>query len=282
MLFSMQTAGSHPRIAGPTIVPEWVSIGKVGFSNTAGKTLVPTYVPGISTMVLFGISQSNGINGAPLDPGFTPASGVHNFNFYDGNMYQAVDPLLGAETTDQVVINNPGSHYMTKLGTLLKQSGAAERIILVTVSIGGAATAQWLGELKYRVRYALRALQQAGFAPDFVLQDFGESDNIEGISAATLTARIRTIVEDFRLNGCDAPYFVAQVAKYQTATNDAQTRLGQANSWSDALGIYQGPDLDTIGNAFRAADQTHFLASGYTQKANMWLATLQAWIAAHP
>lgn len=274
-------SGAYPFSSGPTFAPEWTSLGKVGFSNITGKTLVPTLVQGVSTLVLFGISQSNGINGAPLDPGFTPATGVHNFNFYDGKMYAAVDPLLGAETTDQVTINAPGSHYMTKLGTLLKQAGAADRIILATISIGGAATTVWLGELKYRIRYALRSLQQAGFHPDFVLQDFGESDNIENISAAVLTPRIRSIVSEFRVSGCEAPYFVAKVAKYQGATNDAQTRLGQENSWSAPLGIFAGPDLDTIGNAYRAADQTHFIASGNTVKANMWFDTLQAYIATH-
>lgn len=282
MLLDISQAGAYPFSTGPTRVPEWDSLGKHGFSNITGKTLVPTYKPSTPLFSIFGISQSNGINGAPLDPSFVPVDNVDNFNFYDGKVYKAVDPLLGAETTDQVALNNPGSHYLTKLGKLFLQAGIAPRIMLTTISIGGAATTQWMGELKYRIRYALKSLQQEGIPVHCVLQDFGESDNIEGLSAATLTNRINSIVDDFRLNGCLAPYFVAQVAKYQGATNDAQTRLGQANSWSESRRIYQGPDLDTIGNAYRGPDQTHFIATGNTMKAQMWFDTLQAFRISHP
>jgi hypothetical protein len=265
--------------AGPATCPEWT--GKEGNSNLTGKTEAACYQPGVSTKVILVLGQSNAIN-IVADLSFVPTAGTENFNFYNGKNYQAKDPLFGCENAGGNVLLTPGSSFATRLGSKMVVAGMASRVVIVNMAIGATSLAEWIpgGLLGDRPRFVIRAMQQAGFRPDYVLQFQGESDVLAGTSAAMYAARQQTLVAEFRRNGCSAPYFVSQTSLINggTAPNMAAVRQGQLDACSVPLGILQGPDTDTLSVAggYRIADNTHLNVAGIDAAATLWKNVLMA------
>lgn len=294
MLFSMANGGSRPFYAGPAAPSEYPGVGGVkdGFKNTSGRTATAVLNAAVSTIVLIVVGQSNAIS-IVADTSFVPVAGTENFNFYDGKNYVAKDPLLGPQTAGGDSAGVAGSSWSTRLASKMVQAGMAPRVVIVNLAIGAVSIAEmsqagWFGD---RVRYVLRNLSQAGLVEGpttkvFCLQMQGETDALNGTSAATYAATCRDVVAGFRKHGVIAPYFVSKTALFNgaSAPNQAAVRQGQADALSDTLRIFAGPDTDllTVAGGNRQADQTHLNLTGINACADQWLATLQAWIAAHP
>jgi len=241
----------------------------------SGKTERPVVRSDVNTLVLLVFGQSNAINIAPSTT-FVASSGTENFNFYNGKSYVAVDPLLGCESAGV-------GCFATKLASSMVDNALAQRVVVANMAIGATKIADWApgGFLAERPRFAIRQMLQAGIPPDFVLCMQGESDNVAGTSAASYSASQRAVVAELRKNGCSAPYFISLTTKYENITTGyATVRQGQGDACSDELGIFQGPDTDTLGDSYRF-DGTHFTDAGNTAHSALWLPVLQNWIATH-
>src|SRR5262249_2400134 len=85
---------------------------------------------------------------------FTAQNNVFNFNPFDGQLYQAADPLLGATGSD-------GSLWCP-LGDRLVAAGFASSIVLCPIAVGGAGVFGWgpSGQYNHRLVYALGRLGQ--------------------------------------------------------------------------------------------------------------------------
>ena len=71
-----------------------------------------------------------------------------------------------------------------------------------------------------------------------------------------------------RAEGITAPVFIALAAHWPGYTNDAQVRAGQAGAVDHSLGIYQGPDTDTLDDTYRTGG-VHFTADGSQAMADL-------------
>ena len=232
--------------------------------SIAGKTQVSaSLVPGQDTAVIIVLGQSNSANhcgGAHASSSML----VHNFNYANGGMYLTADPLLGA--------TGESGCFATFLGERLVNNSRYDRVILATMGINATMASDWSdgGAFNHNIGVMCRRLAAVGLTPTMILYQQGESDNTEGTTAAVITTAIRSMVATFRAEGVDAPAFIALCSTWPGYTNNAQVRLGQANAVSALLGIYQGPDTDTIGAGGRTGDGVHFNASGSDQHAALW------------
>lgn len=240
------------------------------FNDAAGRTLVhPAVVPSERTAVIVIMGQSNSGNHCGT-PRASTSSKVHNFNYLTGGMYVAADPLLGGTGT--------AGAYGTYLGDKLISAGKYDRVVLATMAIGAAIATDFSasGPFAQNIKVMARRLGAVGLEPTMICYQQGESDNAEGTPAATITAALRSMVDVWRGEGVTAPVFIALTSTWPGYTNNAQVRLGQTNSWSSELGIYAGPDTDTIGAGGRDSGGLHFNNTGSDQHAALWQSVIQA------
>lgn len=232
--------------------------------SIAGKTQVSgALVPGEETAVIIVVGQSNAANHCGGAHAATSPL-VHNFNYANGGMYAAVDPLLG--TTGE------SGCFATFLGDRLITNGRYDRVILATMAINATLASDWGagGPFNRNIGVMCKRLAGLGLTPTMILYQQGESDNAEATPSATITAAIRGMVATFRAEGVNAPAFIALCSTWPGYANNAQVRLGQANAVSAPLGIYSGADADSIGAGGRDGGGVHFNATGSDQNAGLW------------
>lgn len=227
-----------------------------------GRTQVSAaLVPGQDTAVIIILGQSNSANHCGGAHASSSAL-VHNFNYVNGGMYLTADPVLGA--------SGDLGCFATFLGERLVNNGRYDRVILAPMGINATLATDWAagGVFNHNIGVMCKRLAALGLTPTMILYMQGESDNTEGTPASVITPALRSMVASFRAEGVEAPVFISLTAAWAGYTNDAQVRLGQANAVSAPLGIYQGPDTDTIGAGGR--DGVHFNAAGSNQHAGLW------------
>src|SRR5262249_33648378 len=106
---------------------------------------------------------------------FTAQNNVFNFNPFDGQLYQAADPLLGATGSD-------GSPWCP-LGDRLVAAGFASSIVLCPIAVGGASVLEWApsGQYNHRLADALERLRKTDLWPTHVIWHQGEADALAGL-----------------------------------------------------------------------------------------------------
>lgn len=268
MLGKLARAASS--FAGPATCTELA--GQPSFVNITGRTERPV-IQSSSTKVLLIYGQSNAIS-IVNDTSFVPTAGTENYNVFNGKNYAAKDPLLGLPQGDGITA---GSSWTTRLGSKMIDAGMAARMVIVNIAVGGTLVANWDigGVLDGRLAYTIRSMIQAGTKPDYILQMQGESDALAATPAANYTASVNSVVSTIRRNGSSAPIFISNTSLFTGATSDARTavRLGQSNSWNAPMGVFAGPDTDTVTS--RQPDG-HLNLAALDPMANLWLATIQS------
>lgn len=230
--------------------------------SVSGRTQVsPALTPGESTAVIVILGQSNSANHCGGSHVATSPL-AQNFYYVNGGVYRASDPLLGCTGDDGC--------FATFLADSLISGGRYQRVIVAPMGLNGALATDFAenGPFNPYIRVMTRRLAASGLTPTMVLYQQGESDNAEGTSATTITTALRNMVATWRAEGVEAPVFISLTSTWPGYTNNSQVRLGQTNAWSAPLGIYPGPDTDTIGSGGR--DGVHFNAIGSPQHAQLW------------
>lgn len=276
-------------------------IRDTGNRDTNAKSLrSQTINTGIKNLILFAAGQSN-MEGSNVS-GYTPTNGtvIDNFNFYDGAIYNAVEPLAGsgAHALGSAVF---GYHPALVLADSLVTAGKFDRIIIVPFAIGGSTVADWTtGSLGNRFAIAVKRVAQRGIVAGtnvtFALMwGQGESDNQSGTSQVNYVAGFNALVAAGVAAGwpSTARIFVAKQT-YNLATTSAPVQAAQtATTTSGVINnagsppIYLGANADALvgsvcngGLACRQADNTHFTTDGVvayaTDATNGWKAAMAA------
>lgn len=187
---------------------------------------------------------------------YTPThTSVHNFNIYDGGVYQAKDPLLGCTGTS--------GNWLGYLGDKLIVAGTFERVILVPISVGGTECARWAagGDCNHRIVVVCKRLAAAGITPSAWLWSQGEVDVFLETTTASYQASLQSVIDTIRAQGVDCPVFVNQETWRIGVTSDA-IRAAQAAVVDHANGIWLGADFDTLDATYRQSDNIHFNDTG--------------------
>lgn len=220
-------------------------------------------LPSERVMVALAFGQSNAANSGSV----RGHAGEHVYNFYQGNLYEAQDPMLGA-TRD-------GGSVWTRLGRKLIASGEYDAVVFVTIGFGGSEVARWTpgGDLHPRLLGAIRDLKNQGLTPTHLLWHQGEADNRLGTGKEAYTEHFLRMLGSIREQGINAPIYVSTATRYRYKGPNEQLRQAQTELVDAARGIWAGPDTDDLGEVYRY-DGTHFNGAGLGAFADLWLEKL--------
>ena len=222
------------------------------------------------SMVLFTFGQSNSANhGQGL---YQPAKTV--YNYYDGKLYRAADPLIGA--------TGEGGSVWTRLGDKLIEAGMTEKVTIIPIGVGGVRIGAWAkgGELHELLIRTVEQMKKDQIEPDYILWHQGETDNILNTPKADYIRMFETIREVFRSRGIKAPIVIAQASYHPNCLeedngNSAEIRAAQKALADQYPDIYLGPDTDQLNQLWQRADGIHFSTKGQDLHAAMWLESLK-------
>lgn len=194
---------------------------------------------------------------------------VSAWNYANGAWTLATDPMPGAGGT--------GGSVWTRLGDLL----AAREDIPVAfacLGVGSTRVEQWIpGSTHYesRLKTAVKAFPVNGFRA--VLWHQGESDSIDGVSAATYASRLNSMITQSRTDaGWSIPWYVAEVSFHSSSllANEEPVAAGQRQVvHADPL-VFFGPSTDAFhledANGGKLRDSVHFNSAGLLDHATQW------------
>jgi hypothetical protein len=240
------------------------------YRDTTGKTQRNTPInTGVRNLVLLVMGQSNNENEAPS--AYTPTNGsaIDEFNIYDGSIYAASDPHLGAS------YNNTGPGLMDfRVADSLITSGKFDRVILVPMALGGSNIAMWAngGPLQNLPCVAMKRLAARGIAPGTNVTfaaDWGQGEAEVGLgtSQAAYTASFNQIKTNLVNCGFSGRIFVN--VETLNGTTSAAVQAAQA-AVVDNVTVFAGANLDTMNNTttFRV-DGVHFNDNGSSNGASL-------------
>lgn len=223
------------------------------------------------SLVLFTFGQSNSANHG--QGRYQPRHA--QYNYFEGKLYPASDPLIGA--------TGEGGSVWTRLGDKLVEAGMAKQVTLVPIGVGGVRIGAWAkgGELYGKLVQTVEQMKQDGIEPDYILWHQGETDNILNTSTSEYVRLFETIRDVFRSRGIDAPIVIAQASYHPTCLDEAKgkdeaIRRAQKQLTGKYEDIYLGPDTDTLDKVWQRADGIHFSEIGQELHAEMWRDALKA------
>jgi hypothetical protein len=236
-------------------------------SPTPGRIEVPlSALPSTRVMVALTFGQSNSANF-----GGTPrAAGPGVYNFANGHLYHAVDPLLGAT-------GDLGSVW-TRLGDTIIAAGLYDAVVFIPIGVDNTHIARWTatGDLHPRVLTALDEARGEGLTITHLLWHQGESDNRLKTTRIQYRTMLVQMVTSIRTHDVTAPIYVSVASRCGDAEANGEIEQAQRDVLSIRDGILPGPDTDTLGPAFRLPDGCHFSDEGLAQFAKLWLEVLRA------
>jgi len=186
----------------------------------------------------------------------------HNnvFNYFNGDVYIAIEPLLGAD--------GAGCSVWTRLADMLIDSGVYKKVILIPIGINGASIECWAnGTCKEKLLKILKQIKKDSINITQVIWHQGETDNFNNTNKETYKTNLAKILFQIREYGiktkfyvCVAsyhPYAVDKINGIDTVIQNAQIEFSHENSGTKA-----GLNTDDINLAFDRWDGVHFSKRG--------------------
>lgn len=240
--------------------------------DISSKTRV-TPAAGAGVYVTVGQSLVCNYNGTA----YTAGSTVSNFNTFDGRFYACVDPLLGCGGNGTVDVASGVGNQAGRIADALIAAGEHTSVIVAPVGVGGTEMARWadVNDLFPRFRVCLLRLREHGREPTAILFELGQEDAGLGTSQAAWEASFSTFRSAVRALGCNAPIIVAKCT-WRPSTSNTTIRAAQTAVVNSGLGVYAGPDIDTLTGANRISGSPHLSATGAAAAALLWRDAIQA------
>lgn len=222
------------------------------------------------TMVCFTIGQSNAANYG--NGSYVPKNEV--YNYYKGELYQAKEPLLGAD--------GAGCSVWTRVADMLIDSGLYDKVIIVPCALGSTSVECWSdGKCSEKLAETLDYLQKDNIRLTHILWAQGETDNVDSTSKSVYKQRLEKVINKFRTRKIDAPFYIAVSGYFPYANNnpfgidkeitDAQTELP-----NDLKNVKAGPNTDSLNLAYYRADAVHFTEAGLDKLAYKWFLKIKS------
>lgn len=236
-----------------------------GNADTARQVSLSNLMQDGKTMIALTFGQSNAANNGQ-NP-YTP----HNaevYNYYEGKLYKAKDPLFGAT-------REKGSVW-SRLGDMLIDSGLYTKVIFIPIAVGGSEVACWtIGDCAKKLQRTLEILDSQHISVTHILWHQGETDNINNTSSAKYKEQLATILQTLRKY--QSADFYVSIASYHPASVtkqlgvDSVIRNAQKEFINEYKKVLLGPDTDTLIHAIHRYDSVHFSDYGLMAFAKLWL-----------
>lgn len=240
---------------------------KTDASLTVVKRDCTTSNPVHDTLVLLVMGQSNAANAGETK---YEAHCKNTFNYFAETLYPLTDPLKGA--------NGEAGSVWSRLGDKIVEHNFARTVIIVPCAFGGTRIEQWIpgGDLNHLIGETVQHLNNSGLKVTHVLWHQGESNHVlvsGGLpaeqNAANYTVNFHLLVNYLRNMGIEAPIYPAMATRCAGAP-DFVLQEAQRNLADDSLKIFNGPNTDSLDNAYRY-DNCHFSKTGLNVHAQLWL-----------
>ena len=227
------------------------------------------------TLVVAAFGQSNAANYGGVTwaipfwgtDHYKPKGPVFALDWKSGKCFVANDPLPGAE--------GQGSSIWGRFGDALIARGKAENVLILAFGVGGTSIADWTeprpekrtGErLDERLQKAASTLTGAGYRPDFIAFQQGESD--VATSYADYRAAIALLAgRTEKLFGRPMTAAISTLCQQPSSPE-----IGRAIRDTAAEGLLRlGPDFDSeLTHALDRMDRCHLSGLGLEKAARMW------------
>ena len=234
------------------------------------KSAVPCPQQTDRTAVLLLLGQSNAGNHGGQR--FRSEHGAKIVNFFGGQCFVAVSPLLGSDGIN--------GEYWTQLGNALVDSGTFDQVVLAPVAISGSEITRWSrgGDLNAVMINAVIQLRQHNYHVTDTLWHQGEIDYVIGTSETSYYQKFLSIVDSLRDQQITSPVFVSVASKCIGASNgglpfhsaDNAIVRAQLALPNTQKGIRSGVNTDALLNELDRYDDCHFSSSGAQKVANAW------------
>jgi hypothetical protein len=212
-----------------------------------------------NTLVILIMGQSNaGNHGESLA---TPQ--LPTYNYFDGNIYKAQDPLLGA--------SGFGGSIWTRFADIVIANQHYQQVLIVPVAIGATTLVTWAPGGKHHTYLVktLEQLKQDNIGVSYAIWQQGESDNSANTSSETYKKLFTALLKSIRIEGFDAPMYIAQTSRCGRAPPNDQIRNAQQQLAQMIDGVEAGIDTDLLGFEYRF-DGCHFTTQGLQLLALRW------------
>lgn len=236
--------------------------------NPIGRTVRSSRLnPSESTAILVALGQS--LIASSENANYTPTNGakVDNLSVFDGGIYAAQDPLLGAG------VYNAGGCWLSRLADKLITSGAYDRVILVPIGRGSSTVQDWgpSGFMFKSLLAAHRRLAALGLVATCNMWMQGQAN--AGISQGDYQAALASVISGIRAHGFTSAWLLGKDTNVSGATDpNIRSAIDALVNGSDILA---GADTDGLSGANRY-DGVHFSASGANAAAELWRASIAA------
>lgn len=221
------------------------------------------------TMIALAFGQSNAANNGQSP--YTP----HNaavYNYYEGKLYKAKDPLFGAT-------REKGSVW-SRLGDMLIDSGLYTKVIFIPIAVGGSEIACWTtGDCAKKLQRTLELLDSQHILLTHIFWHQGETDNLNNTSTAKYKQQLATILKNLR-SYQNADLYISLASYHPGAINkplgvDSMIRNAQKEFINENKKVLAGPDTDTLIYAIHRYDGVHFSDYGLQAFAQLWLRAIR-------
>lgn len=228
------------------------------------------------TAVLLVLGQSNAANYAGQR--YRSNFGAKIVNFFEGQCFVAVSPLLGSTGTK--------GEYWTELGNHLISSDKVDTVVIVPAAYSGTAVALWAagGPLNQVMVETVNTLAAAGFKPTQVLWDQGEFDYVQGTTQEVYTEHLTSVIDTLRAQGVTAPFYISIASKCLEPSNggtrdhvaDNPVVRAQLALSSGSGSVRRGVSTDALLGEDDRYDDCHIGGSGTEKVARAWSEILLA------
>jgi hypothetical protein len=223
-----------------------------------------------NVMVCLTLGQSNAAN---------YGNGTYNcrnevYNYYNGDLYKAKEPLLGADGS--------GSSVWTRVADILIDSGLFKKVIIVPCAIGSTSVNCWAeGHCSEKLKKILGYLTKDNIKITHIFWDQGETDNVDKTSKDEYKIRLKMVIKTFRDRNFNAPFFCTITGYFPYAnTNqygiDRDITTAQNEVISEIENVKRGPNTDSLNLAYYRSDGVHFTENGLDKLAQEWYKKIKA------
>lgn len=210
-------------------------------------------------LIIMIAGQSNAANSVSIKS----STSLPILNFFNGKLYRAKDPLLGA--TDK-----RGSLWI-KTAEQVIQNSKYEEVIIVNVAKSNSSIFDW-NNSSYNFHYLssiYQALEYADLSPQLFLWVHGERDSIDKLNKNTYYEMLNHFFIRLKMLHKNKDILISLSSRcYDTQPNES-IRSAQKKIILSSPSIHIGVDTDAFGNEFRF-DGCHYNSLGLKHISNEW------------
>ncbi|MGL4852376.1 MAG: sialate O-acetylesterase [Phocaeicola sp.] len=256
------------------LFPHLLLLGQGLYQNNVEKRKMVSLDRINNTTVLFTFGQSNSANYGQMRPDEHERLYSNIYNYCDGNLFYAQEPLLGA--------NGDYCSVWSRVAALMIDKEMSREVTIIPIGIGGVQISEWAkgGKHHSRLTQTLDKLTELNIAIDYICWHQGESDNIAQTSTEEYITLFESIKDEFRSRGIEAPFIVALATYHPYSIGvdkgiSTDIRRAQKSIIRQSKDVFIGPDTDKLNALYHRHDGVHFSTLGLDEHARMWLKSLQ-------